>query len=128
MHMRKYLDTAYFLISKFKMKSLILIFLAFGSAAQSESITPHAWDDPHAKFNAKNTITNQTIVTWKRVDNVIDECNTEFERLGFAKILYRVQACSFWTKTSCTIITSKTTTQHSLGHELRHCFQGNWHK
>ena len=117
-------------MSKFKKsKPFVLVFLLiFALEVESEPLIPQSWDDPNAKFNATNTITNQTIVTWKRVDNVIEGCTAESKKLGVAVIKTPILACSFWTKTSCTIITGKTTTQHSLGHELRHCFQGDWHK
>ena len=86
------------------------------------------WDDPKVEFDASQTITDKTVVIWKRVDNVQAGCNAESKRQGVATIAYRVKACSFYTKNTCTIITGKKTTQHSLGHELRHCFQGIWHK
>lgn len=86
------------------------------------------WDSPGDEFDASKTITDKSVVIWKRVDNVQAGCNAESERLGVAKISYRLKACSFYTKNTCTIITGRKTTQHSLGHELRHCFQGKWHK
>ena len=85
------------------------------------------WDNPKVEFDASQTMTDKTVVIWKRVNNVQEACNAESERLGVAKIPYQVKACSFWTKSTCTIITGRKTTQHSLGHELRHCFQGAWH-
>ena len=111
-----------------KILVLILYLLSFKLMAEPNAPAYQPWDDPFEKFNATNTITSQTLVIWKRVDNVIDGCNAESKRLGVAKIPYKMQACSFWTKSTCTIITGKNKTQHSLGHELRHCFQGYWHK
>jgi len=110
-------------------KALAIALMVLTVNAQAQSyMQDTSWDDPSAKFDATQTMTDQTVVIWKRVDNVQLACNAESERLGVAKIPYQVKACSFWTKNTCTIFTGKKTTQHSLGHELRHCFQGNWHK
>ena len=104
-----------------------LFLLGIHSTGHAKSPQPASWDRPEAVFNATNTITNQTLVTWRRVSNVMEECNAESTRLSVAKIKPPFIACSFWTKKTCLIITNKNTTQHSLGHELRHCFQGDWH-
>ena len=107
--------------------AIALTVLTVNAQAQSY-MQDTAWDDPGAKFDATQTITDKSTIIWKRVDDVQAGCNAESERLGVAKIPYRVKACSFYNKNTCTIITGKKTTQHSLGHELRHCFQGEWHK
>ena len=110
-------------------KALAIALMVLTVNAQAQSyMQDTSWDDPTDKFDATQTMTDKTVVIWKRVDNVQIGWNAESERLGVAKIPYQVKACSFWTKNTCTIITGKKTTQHSLGHELRHCFQGNWHK
>ena len=38
-------------------------------------------------------------------------------------------ACAQWSKTkkTCTVYTGKTTTHVYLGHEVRHCFEGDFH-
>jgi len=110
-------------------KALVIALMVLNANAHAQSyMQSAAWDKASELFDATQTITDQTVVVWKRVDNVQAGCNSESERLGVAKIPYQVQACSFWTKNTCTIITGKKTSQHSLGHELRHCFQGDWHK
>jgi len=89
-------------------------------------------DNPTAQFDATRNMTNQTKITWKAVSNVQAECNKESKRLAGRDFGYAVQACSFWEKENgqdtCTIITGKHTSMHSIGHEMRHCFQGNWHE
>jgi hypothetical protein len=88
-------------------------------------------DDPRAWFSTNKNMTTQSTVTWRAVENVQAECNKESKRLAGQSFGYAVLACSFWEKQNgrdvCTIITGKNTTMHSLGHEMRHCFQGNWH-
>ena len=68
-------------------------------------------------------------LTWRTVDNVQQACEAESRRRGFNGFGYSVEACSFWNGngTECIIITKSKTNNHELGHELRHCFQGNYH-
>lgn len=84
-------------------------------------------DDPNKSFDTSNNYTTQSTITWRPVEDVQKACETESRKRGFKGFGYGVQACSFFDGNQCTIITGKQTTMHSLGHEVRHCFQGNWH-
>ena len=42
--------------------------------------------------------------------------------------LVGVSGCAVWTGMSCTIYTRPMTSHEILGHELRHCFEGHYHK
>lgn len=85
------------------------------------------WNDPLKPFDAtKNDVSKMTI-TWKVTNDVVGECNKTNKAMGFTKPLGPLTACSFWKFDTCVIITSKTPTMHEIGHELRHCYQGNWH-
>jgi hypothetical protein len=71
-------------------------------------------------------ITQTTIVTWTTVDDVEKECiNAGVKDPG---IFRHILGCAKYDKTSCTIYTGKTTSMEILGHELRHCFEGKFHK
>jgi len=84
-------------------------------------------DNPYTKFDASK-MSNETIsVTWKRAADPMKACDAESKRVGNGGFKYLVQACSFWTKDSCVIITGNRTNLHTVGHEMRHCFQGDWH-
>jgi hypothetical protein len=85
------------------------------------------WRDPEVAFSTKSNFTNQTTVTWLVVDNVQRTCERESCKRGFGGFGYGVDACSFWTASTCTIVTSTNPTMHQLGHEVRHCFQGAFH-
>lgn len=88
-------------------------------------------ENPHQEFSTGKNNTNKSTITWRPVENVQAECDKESKRLGHGGFGYPVEACSFWEKTSfnnaCTIISSKTVNFHTVGHEVRHCFQGNFH-
>ena len=60
-------------------------------------------------------------VTWVLTDDLERACGITpkagYVLLGCAKVI------GDW----CVIITPKETTMSTLGHELRHCFEGKWH-
>ena len=85
------------------------------------------YNDPDSTFDATKLNTTHTTVTWKVVDNVQASCEKESRARGNNGFGYSIQACSFWTNSTCTIITSKNATMHQLGHESLHCFKGNFH-
>jgi hypothetical protein len=60
---------------------------------------------------------SRVVVTW----DVVEEEQVS-EKCGF-----NATACAKWRGNKCTIITPRETTMETLGHELRHCFEGHWH-
>jgi hypothetical protein len=103
---------------------IALMFTTTGAFAQ---------DGPETMFSTSANITNTTTIKWVTVDNVQARCEKESHKRKFGGFGYAVEACSFWDKgpnneDTCTIVTGKATNMHTLGHETRHCFQGNFHK
>jgi len=90
------------------------------------SVSAENWRDPESRFNATAKRDKSTI-TWQLTDNVQKTCEAESRRRGLGGFGFGVDACSFWDGDSCIIITGRTTTLHEIGHEMRHCFQGNYH-
>ncbi len=64
-------------------------------------------------------------ITWRVSADPTAECKKHFP----AKISYQgyVAGCAGWTDNACVVITGSTTTHQILGHEIRHCFEGNFH-
>ena len=74
-------------------------------------------------------------VVWNRVDDVQTVC----QNLAGRKELFAIRGCSKWNETDragqrvCSIYVptprteTDTQTFATLGHELMHCFDGNWH-
>ncbi len=85
-------------------------------------------EDPHQNFLTSKNHTNKSVITWTTVKDVQAECDRQSHRRGYGGFNYPVEACSFWGKDSCEIVTSKVVNFHTVGHEIRHCFQGNFHK
>jgi hypothetical protein len=95
---------------------LILALISNVAIAQNMGII-----DPSKNF------TNSTTITWRYADDVSAACNAERQRWGSPAYQQPSMACSFWTKNTCLIITSRNTLPESLAHEVLHCFQGKWH-
>ena len=86
---------------------------------------------PLDTFDATRKLTETSTITWRAVSNVQEVCNKEAARRGKGKFGYSIDACAFWDKTPngyvCTIVTKPSPNYWDVGHEMRHCFQGNWH-
>lgn len=94
------------------------------------SSTAYAIDDnPTKPFSTAENTRETMLITWKSVDNVQQACQAEYKRRGFSAFNYKIDACAFWNTVTrtCTIYTAKNPTMHDVGHEIRHCYQGNWH-
>ena len=110
------------------MKKALFIFLIFAG-------TVHATE----KFSTNSNFVTSSKIIWIHVGNVFDACDSESKKRGNGGFPLldegkKMDACSFWSdptasKTNvCTIITAKNTDHDTVGHEVRHCFQGVFHK
>lgn len=86
-------------------------------------------DDPLKSFDATVRLHSTSVITWVVADDVQKACNDSRIKHGGTPYTSLVNGCvTFWKeKNECIIITGKRTTMHTLGHEVRHCFQGHWH-
>lgn len=108
-----------------KALALLLMFLVTNAYSSEQ------WWNPEKNFNARQVMTEKTTIEWHRVDNLQATCEAESKKRKLGGFGYSVEACSFWDKGftghTCHIFTRKDTNLHNLGHEVRHCFQGNFH-
>ena len=103
------------------MKKLICLTIFISQTALA------TWDDPYRKFDmTKNTPSTQTI-TIRPSDNVQQACEQENQKRFGKPFNFAVNACTFWDDNKCLIIVPRFASMHTLGHELLHCYQGNWH-
>ena len=88
-------------------------------------------DNPYTMFSAKDNHQGKSTIEWKPVANLQAECEKESKKRGLGGFGYPVTACSFWDNgirgNRCLVLTAKNLNMHTLGHEMRHCFQGNYH-
>lgn len=96
------------------------------------TLNSYASESPYDKFTGNANFTDKTKVNWKQVKDIQKECNIESKKRGYAGYNYPIEGCSFWDvdefrNNTCVILTPLSTTYWTLGHELRHCFQGSFH-
>lgn len=108
------------------MKALLVLALVSSSVSAFEY-----HEDPNELFSTKKNFTNMTTITWEQTKNVQQRCDEESKSRGLGGFAYSVEACSFWGKRLgfdvCHIITAKKTSMATIGHEMRHCFAGDFH-
>jgi len=85
------------------------------------------WRSGDALFDARPVRSQTITVTWKSVPNVQQSCEGISKQRGLGGFGYALDACAFWNKDQCLIVTGLQTSMHQLGHELRHCFMGSFH-
>ncbi len=84
-------------------------------------------DNPNTLFDTSSNYTTESRINWTPVDNLQETCERESRKRGFGGFNYSIKACTFFNGNKCDIFTSKNLNMHTLGHEVRHCFQGNYH-
>ena len=105
-------------------KALALLLGTVFSMAQASPVS----DDPRKMYDVTKGTNRSVQVEWRTVDNPLQVCNRESKNFGNGGFAYAVQACAFWWDNRCIIITGKKTDHDTIGHEIRHCFQGDWHE
>jgi hypothetical protein len=112
-------------------KTLILSMILFSSSARALGYKEFH-EEPNKLFGTDVNRSEMVVITWETAKNVQKSCDRESKKRGLGGFDYQVEACSFWgTRMGvnvCHIITEKKTTLATIGHEMRHCYQGNWHK
>ena len=111
------------------MKMIIILLSLFASSTAVARLEKSAYE----KYSTKANFTDTTQVTWEPVDNAEKKCTEIHVKATGKPYPDKVDACSYWKKNlfqqyNCHIITDKNTNNDILGHELRHCFQGDFHK
>ena len=75
------------------------------------------------EFQTQNAYATKA-VTVIPVDNISETC----QGLSSLHQGKNFLGCAKYNNRACTIYVSRTTRLSILGHELRHCFEGHWHK
>jgi 5,10-methenyltetrahydromethanopterin hydrogenase len=83
------------------------------------------YPDSFEAVSSEQRLTNKTMVTWELVDDIDAFCKKRNDNIPKDNI---VLACAIPTKQYCKIYTASVTSMSALGHEIRHCFEGAWHK
>mgnify|MGYP006273885049 CR=1 FL=1 len=106
-----------------KISTIIAVGVLFtGCAATSPSNTPY---DHNEFFSVPQRELTRT-VTWRVLpDNIVSEVCQKNTHGRFAG--QKILGCARWYGNQCTIITGANTDTAILGHEVRHCYDGDFH-
>ena len=99
-----------------------------GCANMQASIPLSELDSFTAKTEAQRVL-NRVRVRWEVRDDASQVCSNKVASLGAQKIATAPIACAVWNVPTqeCVIITGRQVAHVTLGHELRHCFEGHFH-
>lgn len=113
-------------------KWAVLMCLSFVVGCQSfqKAQLPPSEFEPFKTLPVEQRIMNEVRVRWEIREDVVSHC-AQTVGMGLEQSnMTPPQACAVWNKSrkECTIYTSAVTTHTVLGHELRHCFEGHFHR
>lgn len=109
--------------------TILLLTMLFSSMSYGGEAYGTYDDSPTKPFDASEVKYSEMSITWKRVDkkDLLKECQKRAAKIGVTMSNDPVNGCTFWSDDTCLVITAKMTTMHTLGHEMRHCYQRAWH-
>jgi len=100
---------------------LFLHMLAYGEVVET----------PYDMFSLENSQAKTALISIKVVKNIEETCKKLGSKRAHQLTSKNVEACSTWSlyggQSTCIIYTAKDIDFWILGHEVRHCFQGNFH-
>lgn len=117
-------------MSKHVVIFLVPLLTSLGANAMLEA-------DAYSLYSTNKNQVNEVTIKWITVKEIQKSCEAESKRRGNGGFGFPLDACSFWddkkdfsgkTKRTCQIYTSSKTNNDTLGHEVRHCYQGEYHK
>ena len=109
-----------------KMSLVIAIILAI-SGCSAQPVNPvKAWEYNAEHINTPNPQTRVRTITWRQVsDQELQQICDKSTNGRFGK--NRIVGCAVWRGDQCTVITGINTSTSNLGHEIRHCYDYNFH-
>lgn len=108
---------------------LAAVLVLTGCAAMQHSI-PVSELDSFTPLPESQRVLNRVRVRWELRDDVSEVCMKKVGSVGGAqKVMAKPIACAVWhvPTQECVIYTGKQVAHVTLGHELRHCFEGHFH-
>ena len=98
------------------MKSILAVtMVALSGVATAQSY--------NIQFEAQPNLPEK-IIRWVVLDDVSDFCKAKMNLISGKQLL----ACSEYNNRMCIIYTGRVTDMAQVGHEIRHCFEGQWHR
>ena len=80
-------------------------------------------------FDMSKNLTKKTTIELKYVEpkDIQKTCDTLSRKFGNNGYNYGVLACTFFWDDKCVVVVPKKVDMRTVGHEMMHCFQGDWH-
>jgi len=103
------------------MRLLVLLALLLNMGAARADVLLPGEDDLIFKAQKKHM---QRKIQWVVVQDLEQACYGVPKNPGDGEL----RGCAKVTPLTCTIYTKQITSLANLGHEMRHCFEGAWHK
>lgn len=116
-----------------QIRLLTLLVLVLGLSACQSSASHRVAASEFMPFNAMPSnyrIMNQLRISWEVREDVAHFCSHAKSMGRDQSYLTPPMACAIWdiVKAECTVVTGPVTSHVALGHELRHCFEGHFHR
>lgn len=131
--MKKF-TVANFSVSAHRFAILVIAFLLLsltGCAVTTQGPSlPMSELESFTPISQSARVMNEVKVRWEVRENVAAVCSGA-AKLNMAQAwMTPPVACAMWNVATkeCVIITGKQVSHVELGHELRHCFEGNFHR
>jgi hypothetical protein len=101
-----------------------------GCASMTGASMPMSELESFVPMPKQSRLMNDVKVRWEVSENVAEVCSRAAQFNTTQAWMTPPVACAMWNVASkeCVIITGKKVSHLELGHELRHCFEGNFHR
>lgn len=108
------------------MKKALFLLTFFSATAMA------GWDFDNSgsrTFDMRKNESKSVQVTIESVNanDIQKACDAKSKQMGFGGFNYTPLACSFWRGKTCHVIMPHNVDMRTVGHEVMHCFQGDWH-
>ena len=110
--------------------SVCVLMVLTGCASMQGTTLPVSELESFVPVPTHARLMNDVKVRWEIRENVVELCSRAAKISTTQAWMTPPLACAMWNVASkeCVIITGKRVTHVELGHELRHCFEGNFHR
>ena len=111
----------------------LFLLLALGLLAGCQTLPgnlPAHEYEPFQPLPAEKRLMNEVRIRWEVREDVVEVCAKAIQMGKEQAYLTPPVACAIWhaAQKECTVITGPSTTHVALGHEIRHCFEGRFHR
>lgn len=130
--MKKFSNANFFAVAQ-RFAILVIAFVLFsltGCAVTQGPSLPMTELESFTPVQPSARVMNEVKVRWEIRENVAAVCSGAAKLSSAQAWMTPPVACAMWNVATkeCVIVTGKQVSHVELGHELRHCFEGNFHR